>query len=391
METKRTLIIAHKPPYPKVDGGCIAIAQMLETLLDEGHQITFLSIETNKHPAANEIAHKNLTYKTVLLNTRVQFLQAVANFCSNSSYILSRFNQDKFRKALETILIENEFDHVVFESLFSTPYINSVQKLSTAKRIYRSHNIEHQIWETQSNNSSNFLLQYYLKIQSQRLKKEEFKIWNSINSIASISSKDTCYIQKHCSSTVKTVSLYPSKKLLNYIDTSTKVDFFHIGAMDWLPNINAINWLIENVWEKVMHEQPNAQLHLAGRAMPKSLLNLTTKGIQNHGEVDDAIKFMAAHKIMLVPLFSGSGIRIKIMEGMALGKCIICTSLAAQGIPIRDKENIFIANSTSEFINRIVYCLKNPDVVHQIGLNAKKFVAKNFTKTEVMNQMNTLL
>ena len=91
---------------------------------------------------------------------------------------------------------------------------------------------------------------------------------------------------------------------------STKVDFFHIGAMDWLPNQDGMNWILQDVFPKVKQLENSAEIHLAGRAMPKKLKTRLQDGYFNHNEVNDAIDFMSKHKVMLVPLFSGSGIRV---------------------------------------------------------------------------------
>ena len=79
-------------------------------------------------------------------------------------------------------------------------------------------------------------------------------------------------------------------------------------------------------------KEKSAEIHLAGRAMPTKLKSHKQDGYYNHGEVSNASDFMSKHKVMLVPLFSGSGIRVKIIDGMSLGKCIISTSIGVKGI-----------------------------------------------------------
>ena len=77
MASKEILIISHKPPYPKIDGGSIAIAQVLEALLEQGHNITFLSIETDKHPAQNSVSKINLKFNAVFVNTKLKIASAL--------------------------------------------------------------------------------------------------------------------------------------------------------------------------------------------------------------------------------------------------------------------------------------------------------------------------
>ena len=114
MASKEILIISHKPPYPRIDGGSIAIAQLLETLIEEGHHVTFLCIETDKHPAQTSISKKNLKFKAIFVNTELKIASALSNIFTKQSYILSRFDNKKFRDELKKILKKNKFDTILF-------------------------------------------------------------------------------------------------------------------------------------------------------------------------------------------------------------------------------------------------------------------------------------
>ena len=96
MEGKKVLILAHKPPYPKVDGGCIAIAQLLEVYLEAGAKVHFIGMETQKHPSKNPLKHPHLNYKTIAINSEATKWGALKSLTSNDSYFLARFKQVDF-------------------------------------------------------------------------------------------------------------------------------------------------------------------------------------------------------------------------------------------------------------------------------------------------------
>ena len=391
MASKKILIISHKPPYPKVDGGSIAIAQVLEALLEQGCHVTFLCMETDKHPSQTSITNTNLNFKAIYVNTKLKIASALSNMFTKQSYILSRFNQNVFRKALKKILKTHTFDTILFESLFTSAYLNTVNEISDAKKLYRAHNIEHRIWFEQSNQNKNIFKKWYLKIQAERLKNEEIKFWNNIDSILSISETDRSHIIKQCPTPTYTLALHIEKRHLQHNDQSTKVDFFHLGAMDWLPNQDGMNWILKDVFPKVKQTEKSAEIHLAGRAMPTKLKSHIQDGYYNHGEVSNAIDFMSKHKVMLVPLFTGSGIRVKIIEGMSLGKCIISTSIGVKGINCTNNKNILIANTENEFIEAMCFCIQNPDKVNEIGNEAKKYARENFSKEHITNELKKII
>ena len=348
-------------------------------------------METDKHPSQNSITNTNLNFKAIYVNTKLKIASALLNMFTKQSYILSRFNQNVFRKSLKKILKKQTFDTIIFESLFTSAYLDTVNELSNAKKLYRAHNIEHHIWFEQSNQNKNIFKKWYLKIQTKRLKNEEVKFWNNIDSILSISETDRSHIIKQCPTPTHTLGLHIEKRHLKHNDQSTKVDFFHLGAMDWLPNQDGINWILKDVFPKVKQKEKSAEIHLAGRAMPTKLKSHLQDGYYNHGEVNNATDFMSKHKIMLVPLFSGSGIRVKIIEGMSLGKCIISTSIGVKGINCTNNKNILIANTENEFIEAMFFCIQNPNKVNKIGNEAKKYARENFSKEHITNELNKII
>ena len=391
MDSKKILIISHKPPYPKLDGGSIAIAQVLEALLEQGCNVTFLCMETDKHPSLNSITNTNLNFKTIYVNTKLKITSALSNMFTKQSYILSRFNHNVFRKALKNILKKQTFDTILFESLYTSAYLNTVNEHSNAKKLYRAHNIEHHIWFEHSNQKKNIFKRWYINIQAKRLKNEEIKFWNNIDSIISISETDRLQIIKQCPTPTHTLGLHSEKRYLQHNDQSSKVDFFHLGSMDWLPNQDGMNWILKDVFPKVKQSEKSAEIHLAGKAMPTRLKSHIQVGYYNHGEVSNARDFMSNHKVMLVPLFTGSGIRVKIIEGMSLGKCIISTSIGVKGINCSNNKNILIANTKNEFIETMCFCIQNPDKVNEIGNEAKKYARKNFSKEHITNELKKII
>ena len=100
---------------------------------------------------------------------------------------------------------------------------------------------------------------------------------------------------------------------------------------------------------------------------------------------------MNSNDIMLVPLLSAGGMRVKIIEGMALGKCIISTSIGVKGINCMNKKNILIADTENEFIKAMCFCIQNPEKVNEIGNEAKKYARENFSKEHITNELKKII
>ena len=124
---------------------------------------------------------------------------------------------------------------------------------------------------------------------------------------------------------------------------------------------------------------------IAGRNSPDTFSNKIRRfrNVIFQGEVENGFDFISSKSIMIIPLFAGSGMRIKIIEGMALGKAIISTTMAAEGIESTHEKNILIADTKDEFINETERLIQNKDLADRISKNAQEFVKQNFDNKKI--------
>jgi glycosyltransferase involved in cell wall biosynthesis len=112
-------------------------------------------------------------------------------------------------------------------------------------------------------------------------------------------------------------------------------------------------------------------------------MELNDPNVRSEGEVDDAQEFMHNKQIMIVPLLSGGGMRVKIIEGMASGKTIVSTSIGAEGISYTNGKNILIADSPDEIVKQLEKCLKDPAYCYSIGAEARKLAADSYSNESI--------
>ena len=105
------------------------------------------------------------------------------------------------------------------------------------------------------------------------------------------------------------------------------------------------------------------------------------------GAVPNANEFMMDYDIMVVPLLSGSGIRIKIVEAMALGRVVITTSIGAEGLDVQDGKHLFIANTPEEFVAVINKCVAMPDLCSIISENAQHYISVNHNNAVIAQKI----
>jgi glycosyltransferase involved in cell wall biosynthesis len=208
--------------------------------------------------------------------------------------------------------------------------------------------------------------------------------------VVPITAKDANFFKK-----VSTKPILPlpfgvdTDKIKAGTDAKPELALFHIGAMNWIPNEEGIKWFIDNVWPLVEENLPHVKLYLAGREMPEWLNKISKKNIRVVGEVESAHDFINSKAISIAPLFSGSGIRIKIIESMALGKAVISTSIGAEGINVENGKNILIANTAQDFFGAIKTLFEKPDLVQEIGDLARLLIEQEHCTLKIIMRLES--
>jgi glycosyltransferase involved in cell wall biosynthesis len=380
---------------------------MVEGLTDAWHEVKVIAINSFKYHVKPEDIPSVYRMKTRIelidLDLRIRPLPALFCLLSGKSYHIRRFISPGLKTRLEEILREEEFDIIQLETLYVCPYLDTIREHSHAKVVLRAHNIEHLIWSRIAGNTGNPLKQWYLKRLARSLKKYEIETAGKVDGIAAITGKDASEIRRLSAGRLtpetpdsmsescrKIIDIPFGVDISRYpvpVKEPDRVTLFTIGAMNWIPNIEGVRWFLEYVWPEVHSQLPGLTYHLAGREMPDWLLRLRMPGVAVEGEVENAIDFISSHSVMIVPLFSGSGIRIKIIEGMALGRTVISTLTGAEGIDYTHGKNILIANAPCEFTDMIVHCVQDRERCLTIGRQARTLIEERYDRDHVIGNL----
>lgn len=381
----KILQVTNKVPYPVKDGGAIACMNLARGFSLLGHDVTILAMNTVKHHITlteiPESVKELAEFKLVNVPAKISPVSALVNLLfSRKPYNATRFISNDFSNELKKVLQENEFDVIQLEGLYVCPYIPLIRDNSKALIIYRAHNIEHEIW-SRTAVMAHGLEKWYLKDLSRRIKHFEVQILNKYDLLVPITGRDGSILNKlgnkkpmHVSQTgIDSSVLIPNSKNLKH------PTLFHIGSLEWSPNQEGLIWFFENCWDDIRAKYPDLQFFIAGRNAPpwfQKMMNLPN--VVFKGEVVDAYEFMNSKSIMVVPLFSGSGMRIKIIEGMALGKPIVTTSVGTEGISTTSDVNIVITEDAAGFVECISRLIEDRDFFDKIGKNAIEYIHENF-------------
>jgi polysaccharide biosynthesis protein PslH len=392
----KILQLSHKMPFPLHDGGACSICNTAVGLMNRGMDVTVFAITTPRRKAHQEEVPAEYSARTRFscceVDTRIKPVAAFLNLFSHESYFVERFWSDAWNAGLERILAHEKFDIIQLEHIYLCLYLETIRKHSNAKVILRPQNVENQVWSRCIACEKNPLKRQYLRIATERLKRFEMKAAAKVDGIIAISDADAAVFRTYAPGmNIISVPLgFDFSRVMNYNLQQGYDDFpafYHLGSMDWMPNIQGMRWFVDEVVPYIRKEYPGFRFRMAGKNMPQWFMERQDENIIADRMVSDSLDYQRDKAVMIVPLLSGGGLRAKIIEGMALGKTIISTSVGAEGIPYTDGENLLIANTKEEFAMQVAKCRDSREMCLKIGENARMLALEYFDCNALAGKM----
>ena len=370
-------------PIPQTDGGAIAMYNMSKGFLESGVDLSIFSYNTSKHycdliKAQDEVFNSERT-QTAFIDNNLKPIDAFKNLFSSESYHVSRFFSKEIEQQIRETYKDESFDIIHFEGLFTAPYLKVFKEVCPkAKTVLRQHNIEYRIWKRLAEEAHGFK-RWYLSLLAKRLKSYEHQTTKQFDAVIPITDVDAAYlptldVKEYCVSSTGVI-------LDNYQSEVQEKEFQvgFLGSLDWMPNQEGVKWLVEQVWPTVLRRIPDAKLKIAGINPTEDILALSDKlrRIEVVGEVESAADYLAEQSLIVIPLMSGSGMRIKAVEAMSARKAVVSTKIGMEGIPVDDE--CVLADNAEEFAQGILTLLKSSSLRGQMSQKAFNFVTDNYS------------
>lgn len=391
----KILILSHRVPFPQNGGYPIVVYNTIKGLVDLGHEVSLVALNAKKnhHEIPEDAILDQIKYRAYNIDINVSVLEVALNLFSKTSFNIDKYFDPEFERLLIREVRLNNYDIIQFDGLMVSLYINAVRKNCKSKLVYRAHNIEHQVWMRLSDQKSDPFKKSYLKMHARRIKNYELEQLNKVDAISVFTAQDKATLVD--SGTRVPIEILPvGINMAQYNPDYSKTEvpsLFFLGSLDWLPNREGIEWFLDNFHKDLVEGELRVKFYVAGNDIPETFDDYDVMGkIFIQGEVDNALEFVNSKSIMIVPLLSSGGMRVKIVEGMAMEKCIISTSLGAEGLNFTNGENILIANDAGEFYEAIKRCIADEEYCRYIGTNARKLIEQQHDISVATNKLVNL-
>lgn len=294
------------------------------------------------------------------------------------------------------------FAVVQVEGLEMALYGQAVRHWSRHERhrprlVYDAHNVEwllqQRAWEADRRRPSGWPGALYSLVQTRKLRRYEAHFLAQVDGVVAVSSKDQAALQ----------ALAPHQRIVE-VPNGVDTEFYRpadvnaevpnrclfVGKMDFRPNIDAMVWFVGAIWPHIRAASPAAQLHIVGRDPTPRVRALASDGVVVTGEVADVRPEMAEAAVVVVPLRVGGGTRLKILEAMAMGKAIVATSLAAEGLAVTAGQELVLVDDPISFARAVVDLLAQPAARHALGHQARHRVEECYRWTLLVPRIEAL-
>lgn len=393
----RILFIANLVPYPLDGGGKIKTFTSLQALAQENtvDLLTFYEHE-NISDARNKLGHicshvELLPIKVTSRENKAYLTyQALKCLFTGKSLSIYKYYKKSMVEKIKEYLAKYDYDIVYFNYLHIYSYSSVVKSIDpTLKLVLDTQNCESLIFTRYAKESKNLIKKAYLKLEALRLSKFEKWAVEDCDKLIFLSNEDKKELQK-LSGHELPGDIIPigvnEPKVIKKTRNLTKDDTLNIlflGTLTWAPNNEGIIWFLENVMPK-LSQKIKVHLFIVGKNPSDHVIKLSEKNsnIEVTGYVDSVDPYYEKSDFCIVPLFIGSGQRVKIIEAFSRGMPVISTSIGAEGLVYEDGKSILIADDADSFIESIKSMSDN-SLRENISRNCRKIYERYYSVSAV--------
>ncbi len=294
-----------------------------------------------------------------------RYLEYAGYLPRSAPYAVNRFRSTRVEAILAEWISQRWFDVAVCDFLASSP--NFPRKLATPTVLFQ-HNVESVLWERRVQFAANPLQRAITKIESIKMLRYETVQVRRFHHVLAVSEQDRRAMTGMTD--LSRISVVPTG-----VDLATyRYDperrpagplVVFVGSMDWEPNIDGVEHFCKEIWPRVVVKIPAAVFRIVGRNPHPRVRKLASASVQVTGSVPSIVEHLCEASVLAVPLRIGGGTRIKIYEGMALGKATVSTTVGAEGLDVRHGHDILLADEPQRFAEGIVRILRDEVVRRQ--------------------------
>ncbi len=389
----KILMLTPYLPYPLLSGGQIRTYNLLKKLADK-HEITLFAL-IKDDSERQYVAELEKYCKKVKVFNRSKKPFTVQNvfkaLLSSHPFLVIRNHAPHTIKAIEEELSQNHYDLIHAETFYMMPHLPR----TTIPTILVEQTIEYLGYESYAKKAP-FFLKPLLQLDINKIKKWEKYYWSKCHQLIVMSQDDQNYIEEQVAdhapidvvSNGEDIEWFNQKKR----ELPTAPTILSVGTFNWLPNVEAVNFLVRQVWPKIKTLVKNAKLKIVGNNPTQQVFDFqkTDTQIEVIGRIPDIRDAFKKSHVLVAPVFSGKGTRYKILEAMASGTPVVATPIAVEGLAVQHRKHVLTSNTAEGLAELTAEVLQDPKLWESLSKTGYQFVMEQYNWDVISKKLDTI-
>ena len=383
----RILFVAPFVPWPLAHGGKIRIFNLVRELA-RFHEVTLVCLADDAEPPLGLLT--DICRRVVPVMHDSNTVASFARFLFGARpYNVERYASPSLLNAISQVRSES-FDLAHIEMPQVWPCAIACRGLPI---VLGTQNVESEILKQMANACRNPVKRILYRIETAKMRRFEESAWRSAQLCLTVSELERAEVVASGVEPDRVVTVANGVDIVRFAFAPRlgRKRLMFLGGLDYHPNLDALQWLLTNVWPRVHTGDPDAQLLLAGRGMEKFGASGLPPGVQCIGDPSDVPSCFGEADGLLVPLRIGGGTRLKVLEAMAAGLPVIATTRGGEGTSAVDGKHLLLADTPDDFVDCCIRLLDDPLLGAKLAGNARRLVEDSYSWKGIGNRLLTAL
>jgi sugar transferase (PEP-CTERM/EpsH1 system associated) len=372
------LVVSAHFPYPPRWGFATRVYQLMREIASR-HDATLLCYAA---PGDENVELVRQEFPVEVVERKPE--STVAKRFSQARSLASRIPYDcytthsrEMQQAIDRLFAERDFDIVQLESTLLMPF-----RFPDGTRIVLDeHNVDYEVYARMHETETSLLRKMFYRDQERRFRRYEQRSWQGVAACVATSEREAEIMRRHAPDTF--VAAVPNGVDVDYFQPDdTPVEprtLVFNGVLDYRPNIDGVNFLVDEVLPLVRERFPDVRLTVVGRGPASEVKALERRGVEATGEVPDVRPYLRGAAVVVVPIRMGSGTRLKVVEALSLAKPVVSTTLGCEGVDVHDREHLLIGDTAPAFAAQVERLFDDAEAGERLGRAGRELMERQYS------------
>jgi polysaccharide biosynthesis protein PslH len=377
-EQLNVLVLSAHLPYPPRWGFGTRVFQLMRQVASR-HDATLLCYASAGDESVERL-REEFPVEAVARDAqseREKRLTQLRSLASRLPYDCYTTHSAEMQVAIDRLCASRRFDVVQLESTLLAPF----RLPPGTPVVLDEHNVDYEVYARMHESERSPLRRAFYRSQERRFRRYEQRCWGEVAACVMTSDREVEIVRRHAPCAF--AATVPNGVDVNYFAPSDAPvepqTLVFNGVLDYRPNIDGVNFLVDEVLPLVRRRWPDVRLTVVGRGSPAEVEALRRRGVDATGEVPDVRPHLQRAAVVVVPIRMGSGTRLKVVEGLSLGKALVSTTVGHEGVGVRDGEHLLVGDTAEGFAEQIGRLFEDAALGERLGRAGRELMMREYS------------